>query len=197
MLLTPRHGMPDDPYFFGYGSLVNRATHAFANPQPARLRGWRRGWRHTDLRPVAFLTALPDPDCTIEGLIAQVPGADWVALDEREYAYDRVPASEAVTHDLGAGLDIAVYAVPDHRHVVPDLAHPILLSYVDVVVQGYLREFGSEGADRFFATTSGWDVPILNDRENPRYPRHQQLDATETSFVDGRLAAVGARIVTG
>uniref|UniRef100_UPI000A5B3968 DnaB-like helicase C-terminal domain-containing protein n=1 Tax=Leisingera sp. F5 TaxID=1813816 RepID=UPI000A5B3968 len=44
----------EHPYFFGYGSLVNAATHDFSDPQPAHLSGWRRAWRHTDLRPVAF-----------------------------------------------------------------------------------------------------------------------------------------------
>lgn len=184
-----------DPYFFGYGSLVNCATHDYPHPAPARLKGWRRAWAQTELRKVAFLTAVPDPECEIEGLIARVPGSDWQALDEREWAYDRVPASDAVSHPVEGVLDIAVYAVPDHRHSSESSDYPILLSYVDVVVQGYLREFGSAGADRFFATTEGWDLTILNDRAEPRYPRHQQLSADETAFVDERLAALGVRIV--
>ena len=57
-------------YFFGYGSLVNRATHDYGRSRPARLTGWRRIWRHTDLRPVAYLAAIPDPTCAIDGLIA-------------------------------------------------------------------------------------------------------------------------------
>ncbi|MHA6263475.1 gamma-glutamylcyclotransferase family protein [Arenibacterium sp. CAU 1754] len=186
----------NDPYFFGYGSLVNRATHDFARPQPARLTGWRRAWRHTDLRPVAFLTAVPDDACEIEGLIAQVPGADWEALDQREWAYDRVAASHAVTHPLSDPLDIAVYSVPADRHGTPTNAHPILLSYLDVVVQGYLREFGRDGVERFFATTSGWDAPILNDRAEPRYPRYQSLSAQETRCVDDHLMELSVRIIT-
>ena len=89
-----------DPYFFGYGSLVNLSTHDFPDPRPARLKGWRRAWRHTDLRPVAFLTAIPDPDAEIDGMIAHVPGDDWAALDEREWAYDRILATHAVIHPL-------------------------------------------------------------------------------------------------
>lgn len=186
-----------DPYFFGYGSLVNSATHDFSDPRPARLKGWRRAWRHTDLREVAFLTAIPDPRTEIEGMIAHVPGGDWDKLDDREWAYDRVAATESVTHFVKHDIEIAVYAVPEHRHQPPSRAYPILLSYLDVVVQGYLHEFGAEGADRFFATTDGWDAPILNDRGAPRYPRHQQLRAEETRFVDERLSKIGARIVQG
>ncbi len=184
-----------EPYFFGYGSLVNLSTHDFPDPRPARLKGWRRAWRHTDLRPVAFLTAIPHPGSEIDGMIAHVPENDWVALDEREWAYDRISATHSITHPLTDEVEIAVYAVPKERHSEPADKHPLLLSYLDVVVQGYLRAFGPDGADRFFATTDGWETPVLNDRAEPRYPRHQQLNADETSFVDDRLAKTGARIV--
>ena len=76
------------------------------------LKGWRRAWKHTDLRPVAFLTAVPDPESEIEGMIAHVPKNDWAALDEREWAYDRIPATQSVTHPLTHDVEIAVYAVP-------------------------------------------------------------------------------------
>lgn len=183
------------PYFFGYGSLVNRATHDFPSPCRAQLCGWRRIWRHTDLRQVAFLSVVRDAGTRIEGLIAHVPAGDWRALDQREWAYDRIPATSAIRHPLQQDIDIAVYAVPGGTHQAPSADHPILLSYIDVVVQGYLREYGSEGADRFFATTDGWDAPILDDRAAPRYPRHQQLTPEETAFVDARLAALATRII--
>jgi cation transport regulator ChaC len=65
-----------DPFFFGYGSLVNRRTHDFAEAYPARIAGWRRAWVHTGLRDVAFLSAVAEPGCAMDGLIAAVPGAD-------------------------------------------------------------------------------------------------------------------------
>ncbi|MEY8843070.1 gamma-glutamylcyclotransferase, partial [Cribrihabitans sp. XS_ASV171] len=72
---------------------------------------------------------------------------------------------------------------------------PILLSYLDVVVQGYLRVFGVDGADRFFATTDGWESPILDDRAEPRYPRHRRLKDEERAFVDDRLSRLPAQII--
>jgi len=179
-----------DTYFFGYGSLVNRATHSYPGAHPARLNGWRRVWRHTTLRDVAFLTVRPDPTTAIDGLIAELPNQDWAALDAREWAYDRLDARGAVDHPLPTELDIAVYAVPDHAQSPPSDRHPIIMSYLDVVVQGYLREFGADGATAFFDTTDGWDAPILNDRAEPRYPRAQELTASETAFVDDALATV-------
>ena len=131
----------------------------------------------------------------VDGLIAPVPDQDWAALDERERAYDRVPAAHQVSHDLAHQPDIAVYAVPDGQHETPTAEHSLLLSYIDVVVQGYLREFGPEGVTRFFATTDGWDAPILDDRSAPRYPRHCRLSRKERALTDAHLRAQGVTIL--
>ena len=176
-----------DPCFFGYGSLVNRATHDYHGPARASVRGWRRAWRHTALRPYAYLTAVPSAHDTIHGLIAAVPGADWAALDAREFAYDRIDATPHVSHDRTGTRDVAIYAIPDHASADVTDAHPILLSYLDVVVQGYLREFGPSGPDHFFGTTDGWHAPILDDRAAPIYSRAQMLTGHERDIVDASL----------
>lgn len=177
-----------DPSFFGYGSLVNLATHDYRDPRPARLSGWRRVWRHTSLRDAAFLSVEPDPSSTISGVLARVPGADWLALDAREAAYDRQDVSHAVLHD-GALGPTAVYQVSPQHIMAPSTDHPVLLSYLDVVVQGFLRMYGPDGVADFFATTGGWDTPIFDDRAAPQYPRHQRLTPSETALVDAHLAA--------
>ncbi len=100
------------------------------------------------MRPVAFLTAVPDPETEIDGMVAHVPDDDWEALDLREHAYQRIPAENAIEHPLPGQPSVALYAIPPGAHGEPDAAHPVLLSYLDVVVQGYLRVFGPEGADR-------------------------------------------------
>ncbi|MBO6898967.1 MAG: gamma-glutamylcyclotransferase [Shimia sp.] len=179
-------------YFFGYGSLVNHSTHSYENAHPARLHGWRREWCHTDLRPIAFLVAVPDSSVNIDGIIAHVPGDDWDALDAREFAYTRVQSTESITHPITDPIEIAVYKAREDIRVAADIRHPILLSYLDVVVQGYLREFGEQGVADFFATTTGWDAPILNDRADPQYPRHRPLTKAETALVDQHLATLNA-----
>lgn len=184
-----------DAYFFGYGSLVNRNTHDYLNVQHARLSGWRRIWRHTDLRPVAYLTVVPDPSSEIEGLVAAVPQAGWEALDERERAYDRVPARHQVRHDMPHDPEVVVYSIPEGKHGVPDESCPVLMSYLDVVVQGYIQEFGEVGARAFFATTDGWDVPVFDDRANPAYPRHQGLTDFERGLVDEMLVELGVSVL--
>lgn len=171
------------PAFFGYGSLVNINTHHYHKPIQATLPGWRRVWQHTHQRELAFLSVVECADCEIEGLVAQVPGADWAALDHRERAYRR----RDVTKALGTKHRTAVYQVDPAQH--SDEQGLILLSYLDVVIQGYLRQFGEDGVARFFETTDGWDTPVLDDRDAPRYPRAQLLTDHETALVDDHLAA--------
>lgn len=176
-----------DPFFFGYGSLVNRQTHDYLRASTASVTGWRRAWRHTPLRNVSFLTVVPAADDHIDGLIAAVPGADWAALDQRERAYDRHDATHQVRHDLEHALDVAIYAIPEGFHRKPEADNPVLLSYIDTVVQGFLTEFGPEGAAHFFETTEGWDAPVLDDRAAPIYPRATQVSAEERDVVDEAL----------
>ena len=183
-----------DPFFFGYGSLVNRRTHAFPEAFPARIRGWRRAWRHSRSHGRTFLTAVPDAGAEIDGLVACVPGGDWQALDRREAGYNRhpVPGPELV-HSAARDLAAQIYAIPAENYA--PTRHPIRLSYLDVVIQGYLHEFGEAGALRFIDTTDGWDTPILNDRAAPSYARHQKLTPSERGFVDEQLRKLGARVI--
>lgn len=151
-------------------------------------------WRHTRFRELAYLTVVPDEGGTIDGLIAPVPEGDWDALDLREANYDRVPATHQISHEMTHQPQIAVYSIPEGNHTAPSDRHPVLLSYIDVVVQGYMREFGRDGAARFFTTTGGWDMPVLDDRAAPVYPRHQQLSPAERAFVDAQLIDLSVRI---
>ena len=168
----------NNPAFFGYGSLVNLKTHDYANPRPATVTGWRRIWRSLAGRNHAILSATPDPTGTLKGIIAEVPGGDWAALDAREVLYLR--------QSLPCGT--AIYEV-QHDIIHPDKPHPILRSYLDVVAQGYLTQFGEAGVAHFFATTDNWG-PVLDDRAAPLYPRHQVVGADLTDLVDHHLATV-------
>lgn len=176
----------NDPAFFGYGSLVNLATHNYEAPRPVRLRGWHRIWRTSTHYDAAFLSVERSDVHAIDGILAHVPGADWAALDEREAAYDR--------HDITGTLDhigpVAIYQVSPQHLADSGQRNPILRSYLDVVAQGFLQQFGEKGVADFFATTTGWETGVVDDRSAPRYPRHQQLSASETALVDHHLAAL-------
>lgn len=190
------HILVKHPHFFGYGSLVNRDTHSFTPIHLSRIDGWRRVWHRAPIRPAAFLSVVRDPGSWIDGVIAPVPNDDWVALDAREYAYDRIAVTEAVTHGATDVRDVSIYAIPPENAAPPDEEHPILLSYIDAVIQGYLREYGETGAVRFIETTEGWNTPVKDDRASPIYPRARILSATERSLVDDMLVTVRARIIS-
>ncbi len=190
--LRERHTM-SDPYFFGYGSLVNTKSHSYPDPHPATLKGWRRAWVATPRFGVVLLTGVPAPGHSIQGLIAAVPGADWAALDARESGYARVPAHDNIDHAHPATPEIAVYAV-QRENMLRRSNQMILLSYLDVVVQGFHDVFGEAGVQGFFDSTDGWDTPILNDRSDPVYPRHQQLTELQTGLVDDHLTRLSAQV---
>ncbi len=181
-------------FVFGYGSLVNRSTHDYAHAHAARITGWRRVWRHVEGRSVAFLTVTRSDGDEIDGLIAGVEETAWPELDLRERSYLREEARN-VAHPLPPETEIRIYHAPVELHRPADAHHPILLSYLDVVVQGFVREFGELGVHRFFETTDGWDAPILNDRADPRYSRHQTLTEDERAMTDDALSRLGATVL--
>ncbi len=181
------------PYFFGYGSLVNRQTHSFSESRPARVSGWRRKWRHSILREVAYLTVVPAPGHAIDGLIAAVPDGDWKVLDQREHAYDRLRLEDdAVAHDHPDPIFVQMYKTRDGEDAAPTVRHPVLLSYLDTVITGYQDIFGETGVGHFFDTTDGWDAPILDDRKEPIYPRYVEPSPDQKLMIDDRLASLSA-----
>lgn len=183
-------------HVFGYGSLVNRRTHCYKDTVPVRINGWQRAWRATHVRRLSFLTAIPTPGHALPGLIAAVPNTDWAALDAREGAYRMHPISTAGDHMPDPSAAVAIYAVPQGSHTAPTPENPVLLSYVDTVVQGYLVEFGIEGAEDFFMNTDGWaDLQVIDDRASPIYGRHQVLTDTERGVVDDGLHRARARVI--
>lgn len=171
------------PRFFGYGSLVNLNTHDYPNVEQATLKGWRRVWKHHLDTPVAFLSVEPH-DTTLHGITAAVPNADWAALDKREHAYLRRDVSDQFTSQT------AVYEGNPECIAPAGCDHPILLSYLDVVIGGYATLMGDTGPAHFFETTSDW-ASVLDDRDDPQYPRAQPLTDPIRETVDSALKQLG------
>jgi len=179
------------PFFFGYGSLVNKATHDYPDAMRARITGWRRCWRHTTLRELAFLSVTKVPGVEIDGLIAAVPGGDWAALDERERAYERHPLAKGeIEHPHTEDILVHIYSTQPSIAAPRSVRHPVLLSYLDTVVCGFFDLFGEDGVRRFFDTTEGWDVRVLDDRNTPIYPRAISTTQKERRRIDAALDAL-------
>ena len=142
---------------------------------------------------MAFLTVVRDENTEIDGVIASVPGSEWAELDERERHYDRVTLSEDEIFEAST-IDLQIYQAKPAKSAPPSVRHPILLSYLDVVVQGYLDVFGTQGVEAFFETTDGWDGPVLNDRPSPRYGRHQVTTQRERDLTDVLLRCLSTQV---
>ena len=157
------------------------------------LFGYIRSWNHQSPpgSPAGF-TALglrkqkpEESGVTINGVLYEAKGADMTKFDQREAGYVRVevPISqvEAVgwqrlpqtghlwIYVTGNSDAEAVQGVADENLREPDAAHPLLQSYIDVVVEGGL-EYGSDFARELLDTTVGWSRFWLNDRELARRP---------------------------
>lgn len=181
--------------FFGYGSLVDLATHDYQNPRKATVRGWRRQWVCSATREVSFLSAVKDTRSSIQGMIADVTGVGWDALDEREAAYNRIEL-DSNELQINAVRDVQIY-VADPNHIDPNgFNKPILLSYLDCVAQGFYEHFGVDGVAAFFNSTQGWERPVKNDRAAPVYPRAQVLTDVQSKLVDDHLKRLSVTIVT-
>lgn len=177
-----------DDFFFGYGSLVNRQTHVYADTSPATIRGWRREWRKSFAYGQTFLSVVPDASAQIDGLVARVPGGDWGALDIREAGYERLPlAPEQII--APRAVEAQIYAVAREGSALPGPDAPVTLSYLDVVIEGFWTEFGPAGVARFFETTTGW-AAVLDDRKAPRYPRARPVPPELRDIADSYLNAL-------
>jgi hypothetical protein len=176
------------PYFFGYGSLVNSTTHHYPDTRTAEIVGWRRHWVQTP-HPTAVLSVHAAPGESLKGLVAAVPDADWEALDKRERGYKRI-GLELETAAIGGGpvASLSVYQAFDSGTETE--VKPILRSYLDCVLQGYLHRFGEEGLAHFMASTDRWDTPIRDDRDNPVYVRAVSLSDKENRLIEAALAPV-------
>jgi len=183
--------------YFGYGSLVNRATHRtrIVDAFPTRLKGWRRMWRpRPDMPgfPAALLTVREEAGAVCDGLLVIDRAENLAAVDEREARYRRLALPEdalEVSRPLPADCPVFVYVAEDD--VPPHPERPaILRSYLEAVLQGFLAEHGEDAVRRFMAETHGFDTPLHDDRSAPAYPRAVVLSEAEKALFDGLLAGL-------
>jgi len=181
--------MNDKIAYFGYGSLVNLSSlrTPYISAHRVTLKGWKRIWlsrpkeagSFASLEGLAFLSVVPEPATNIDGMLITDHASSLKSLDEREVLYSRVDLNPDDLHHHDEKIEPAsqfLYMADEHP------AHKeakILRSYLDVVMQGYRTHFGVEGIERFFASTLNFDLDILEDRAEPKYPRATTLTSEE------------------
>ena len=180
-------------HYFGYGSLVNAGTLQPGEVAiPAVLTGWRRTWTHfyqAPREPGRSLSIREDVGCSIAGMVVELQDGALARLDERERGYDRLEIDGA-HFDFPDGQQIeSIYVYRSHSVMPEDglRTHPILRSYMDVVMQGYRDNFGEQGLEDLLATTDHWQGAVRQDREAPKYPRAVTLRPGEANMFDQAL----------
>ncbi len=189
--------------YFGYGSLVNRATLQtdYVAAVPARLNGWRRCWRprkNTDpRRHLSMLSAWQRGGHAIDGLLVFDRLDHLPEVDQREAAYDRVPVGiDRVETDIDVPQGCTVYVYEAHTNEAPhDPGAPILQSYLDAVMQGFMHEFGRSGVLDFLHSTDGFERPVHVDRHAPVYSRAVPVPDHQRTLFDTLLEERGVAFV--
>jgi len=182
--------------YFGYGSLVNPATHRtpVLGYLPSKLRGWRRAWvARSDwdpARPIALLSASPSgSDTVLDGLLVFDHASSLPSLDEREVGYRRHELSLAdLDVDLAAPTNTPIYIYEALEVSAEPSDGFILQSYLDAVLQGFDAMHGEDAIARFLSTTDNFHTPILMDRHAPHYPRSVKLEERQQVHIDKTLA---------
>lgn len=203
---------PDDPdlaalaaegrvvAYFGYGSLVNRATlrTKFLGIRRATVTGWRRFWMPR-LAPVpALLSVRPDDGFETAGVVVYDLADHLPAVDEREAGYTRrvvMPGHVHIENAPAPDVPLFIYEASPAEPDAAQTGSAILQSYLDAVLQGFLSLYGEAGVRRFVSETEGFETAIVADRAAPGYPRAVQLSPTEAELFDRLVLERGARIV--
>ena len=187
--------------YFGFGSLVNKDTlrTSYVSIAPAVLKGWRRHWQaRTETLPqkVALLSVHRDTRCEIKGALVVDKSENLAAVDQREAGYTRVQLSaDDLVVPTGYALPERLYVyVADEVYGIEDDG-ALLQSYMDAVMQGFYREHGEEGVKHFVDTTEKFARPVIQDRNNPLYPRSVSLSEDEAMLFDTELIRAGAKFL--
>src|SRR5690606_8891805 len=168
-------------------------------------RGWVREWRVRGRAGAGAgacaLTVRPEAGAAIRGVLIGHPIERLADLDRRELRYDRVDGLGAdlrtmTTADLPLE-PVCLYRAKAEHYGWGDDDHPFLQSYLDCVLDGFHALWGEAGVRHFLATTDGWHVPVLADRDRPRYARAVRLDPEVRALIDDLLAGRTLRFLRG
>lgn len=184
-------------YIFGYGSLIcpkSRARTGFSSKAyPIEVQGIRRNWAvQPPDWPATAVGAIKDDSALCNGVYFQVDDQSLLQFDEREKGYERIElnwhmAKGLCNQPLPKTGKLWVYVGFENNK--PTNERPIVLSYVDVILNGCLS-YNESFAKRFIELTGHWQH-LKNDRDNPIYLRaasHQNAQ-----IIDELLSVVGQK----
>jgi hypothetical protein len=147
--------------------------------------------------PAALLTVFPEQGAGVDGLLVFDEAANLPSIDQREARYERREISSGeleIFGEIPATCALFVYEAITHLPVHRE-EPKILQSYLDAVLQGFLREHGREGVERFVRETRNFHIAVKKDRDKPNYPRAISLAEEEIAYFDALLQSAGVTFV--
>ncbi len=176
---------PERHFIFGYGSLINSLSRSVTGETGSavavKISGFERHWSciSTDYG-MSSVVVIAAKKAACNGVIVEVNPDQLANFDLRERGYQRVLVDVAqidfylTDSPLPAPIEgpVKIWLYQAHKVILPCENHPVVLSYLDVILAGCL-EYSSEFCEDFVALTQGWQHAMLNDRQAPRYPRVQ------------------------
>ncbi|MEH6444445.1 MAG: gamma-glutamylcyclotransferase family protein [Oceanospirillaceae bacterium] len=173
-------------YIFGYGSLINSISRTVTGETgvavAVKISGFVRYWsRISEDFGMSSVVVVPEQGQACNGVLVEVPESELPSFDLRERGYQRVLVdayqvefySQAMDLKSQANTQVKVWLYQSQEVVSPCENHPVVFSYLDVIIAGCL-EYSPQFCDDFMQLTQGWKHAMLNDRHNPRYPRVQK-----------------------
>jgi len=204
-------------YIFGYGSLINsisrQVTGDTGHAVPVKVAGFSRYWaKISEGFGMSSVVVIPDNETVsvksqCNGVLVEVSESEFDSFDERERGYQRVlvDAAQVAFYDeadkaalTGTHSEIKIWLYQTNTVVNPCQNFPVVFSYLDVILAGCL-EYSTAFCHDFLEMTQGWQFAVLNDRQNPRYPRVQpKLDVlTLAPFIAKKCLLEQQQITTG
>jgi hypothetical protein len=186
----------------GYGSLIEEASRRRTIPEaveasPVEVRDHRRVWGHRMdavgyVGATTFLTVVPEPGASLNGVLFEIPADRLPDLDIRERGYRRAlvdpdQITAALPRSKALDGDTWIYTTDQDHLRLPDPEYPIIQSYIDVCMTGCIdleRRLPAACAGfarEFVTTTRGWSESWANDR---LYPRRPQRDVPHAREID-------------
>lgn len=157
-----------------------------------RIADIQRGWYIHDMSPdikrgglakyPTYLGAYEKLGSTCNGILIEVDEEELACLVEREKGYNKVqidPKRITILHgSMPAAADAKIYyfEVPKSALFKPSSKHPIVQSYVDLCMKGFIQIDEILGTSNykhtreFIQTTKCWNKHWVNDRLHPYRP---------------------------
>lgn len=193
-----------DVYIFGYGSLMERASRVSSSPDaqvafPVSVAGVRRGWfdqmpgGHAGWTPT-YLGAVEEEGTSTNGVVYRVSQAEFEAYEQRETGYvtTEVDGSRITFYDGRTSVpDARFYYFATKTPRAPSASHPIVQSYVDIVMTGAMEQEANYPlaleagfVEAFVRETTDWSPHWINDR---LYPYRPFAEVPAASRIDALL----------